>query len=132
MPQNPHVRTIRLLNPAEDLAVDDADPRRARTRRPPVNPADGLLDDDSDSDAPSAGIGSAPAQNSRSAPAAPEKSTTAEKPAPARAASDDAKPAAATGAAAPASPVASEKFESSGLGEVPDSIEGDFPDPVDL
>lgn len=134
MPQNPHVRTIRLFNPAVDLAVDNADPRRVRKRRPPVNPAEGLLNDDDDdvlvgggsAARPPAGVSENPGytrlensdDSAGSAPAASD---------PASASKPIGAPAADTGAAD-----RSDKFESSVLGEVPEMIEGDFPEPVDL
>ncbi|MCR9142279.1 MAG: hypothetical protein NXI24_08500 [bacterium] len=126
MPQNPHVRTIRLFNPAQDLAVDDADPRRVRKRRPPVNPAEGLLndDDDADSESASASAGSAPAPASSS-----EADYTRVEPKSSPAPQESKSPARSGSAAASAG---GEQFESSVLGEVPDIIEGDFPEPVDL
>ncbi|MEQ9366992.1 MAG: hypothetical protein RIF32_22350 [Leptospirales bacterium] len=129
MPQNPHVRTIRLFNPAEDLAVDDANPRRARKRRPPVNPAEGLLNDDDD-------VSGGPAPSAASTPAHGESAVEytrlepEESKGPAPRAPD---PGATTpGSQAGRPPEPAEKFESSVLGEVPDIIEGDFPEPVDL
>lgn len=124
MPQNPYVRTIRLFHPAEDLAIDNANPRRVRKRRPPVNPAEGLLGDDE--------------------PATPSPSATQPVASAPRVESvqvfDDPDSVAApdSGGASPAPPVSggkSEKFESAVLGEVPEMIDFDsdeFPEPVDL
>lgn len=143
MPTNPYVRAIKLFNPSVDLAVDDVqDPRRrVRNRRPPVNPAEGLLDDEDDS--PSAEVANEPAPRRAAEPRG--ASAPASRPTPASAADDGMSVSAdgdfesgpdATGAGEDAGDAQTERFQGGTLGEVPDAIDADlaaeFPEPVDL
>ncbi len=143
MPNNPYVRAIKLFNPSVDLAVDDADPRRrVRNRRPPVNPAEGLLGEEDDS--PSAEAASEPAPRRAAAPVAAAASAARPPAVPADDGMsvsadgdfDSGPDATGAGTAEDSGDEPAERFQGATLGEVPDAIDADlaaeFPEPVDL
>lgn len=110
MPENRYVREIKLFNPNRELAVDDLHPN-LQNKRPPVNPSEGLLDEPEEEyvggPAPKSGMASL---MNKPAPAAHKPAATVQ-------------PTPAASPAGTDAPLA---------GDIPEIIEGDFPEPIDL
>ena len=127
MSENPHVRAIHIFSPKDELRIDDGDPRRRPKTKRSSNPVAGLLDEADAADgrkpAASAGPGERtgmPAgQSQESAPSGGPSSRST-----------------AASTAHASDPIVSEAAGSRSdeplLGDMPEIIEGDFPDPVDL
>ncbi|MCB1323869.1 MAG: hypothetical protein H7A21_01980 [Spirochaetales bacterium] len=105
MSENPYLRAIRLFDPSQDLAVDETQGGR-RVVRKSAHPAAGLLDDELDT-TPEATPPEAPTRPAASGPPpeVPEAQPATDK---------------------------NEKYGGAVIGETPEPIEGDFPEPVDL
>lgn len=116
MSDNPHVRPIHIFQPKEELRIENMDPRRRPPKKKSVNPVAGLLDE-----------ADAAAESERPLTQAAGATKLASSPTPAAAASGSHQPKASSSTAE-----SSEISADALLGEVPEVIEGDFPEPVDL
>ena len=123
MSENPHVRAIHIFSPKDELRIDDGDPRRRVSTKRSANPVAGLLDE-ADAETKGKPSTSRPAERGTAEAAGSRAPGAGTSPGAARA--EQGPPVDSSVESAVASP--NEPL----LGDMPEIIQGDFPDPVDL
>ncbi len=118
MTENPHVRPIHIFSPKDELRIDDADPRRRPATKRSANPVAGLLDEADTKEA----AAEAPREPARPGGARPAETR------PVAGSAGSAGSAGGTGQGQ----ASVESGAGPLLGDMPEVIEGDFPDPIDV
>lgn len=115
MTENPHVRPIHIFSPKDELRIDDTDPRRRPATKRSANPVAGLLDEADTKEA----AAEAPREPARPSGLRPAETG----------------PEAGSGGSTGGTGQGQASVESGAgplLGDMPEVIEGDFPDPIDV